>query len=326
MDSLIYIDSFPFGNSEQLREKLKKEFKACFDGRTKRWYVSSERRKKQANNIIAEFLGAISEKKNSINEEFKNRIYLDSSVYNDSKREDEITKEYMLNCYRKHVFHKPYSLFADIIKQYNLILDENSDFDLFDEVNVAINNAIKTINGKSIKAVRNKMSFYSYCKDNAIAAEKDINTRYNEIIKDKWHPSDEIKFLMIRQNGNSIQFIESPSDEMKMDAIKQNGEAIQFIENPSEEMKVAAVWQNWRAIKFIENPSEKVQLLSVGVNAKGFKYIDNPCATARKIYRIKLISEAKQSERRRMFTNPLAFTGPRPTFLLPPRFQNEDNK
>ena len=90
------------------------------------------------------------------------------------------------------------------------------------------------------------------------------------------NPSEKVQIAAVKQDGEAIQFIDNPSEEVQLAAVKKNGWAIYYIENPSEEVQLAAVTERGEVIKYIENPSEEVQLAAVKENGWAIKYIENP--------------------------------------------------
>ena len=66
-----------------------------------------------------------------------------------------------------------------------------------------------------------------------------------------------MQLAAVKQNGNSIRFINNPSEKVKLAAVKQNGDSIRYINNPSEAVKlvvnmnkIESLPENSRNIKF----------------------------------------------------------------------------
>ena len=95
-------------------------------------------------------------------------------------------------------------------------------------------------------------------------------------IKNIENPSDALKILAVKNNGNALEFIENPTEEMKLIAVKNSGYALKFITSPSEEMMLLAIENTSWAIRDIHNPSEKMKLLAIENYAEIIQYIDNP--------------------------------------------------
>ena len=72
--------------------------------------------------------------------------------------------------------------------------------------------------------------------------------------------SGKVQLETVKQNGNSIRYIQNPSEKVQLEAVKQNGHSIRYIQNPSEKEQLEAVKQYGDSIQYIQNPSEKVQL------------------------------------------------------------------
>ncbi|MBP2660567.1 MAG: hypothetical protein H6Q69_3599, partial [Firmicutes bacterium] len=49
---------------------------------------------------------------------------------------------------------------------------------------------------------------------------------------------------MIKNNPNTIAYINNPTDEMKLLAIKKNGLALKYIDNPTSQMQESAIDNN----------------------------------------------------------------------------------
>ena len=75
--------------------------------------------------------------------------------------------------------------------------------------------------------------------------------------------SGKVQLETVKQNGNSIRYIQNPSEKVQLEAVKQNGHYIRHIQNPSEKVQLEAVKQIGYSIQHISNPSEKVQRLFV---------------------------------------------------------------
>ena len=110
--------------------------------------------------------------------------------------------------------------------------------------------------------LKEKFLFYLFNKLELNHFFLNLIMKYPFIIRNIDNPTEEMKLLAVKQNGNTIQHIQNPTDEMKWLAIKSNGFAIQYIDNPTEEMKLLAVKNNGYAIKYIDNPTEEMKIIS----------------------------------------------------------------
>ncbi|OOM16420.1 hypothetical protein [Clostridium saccharobutylicum] len=117
-------------------------------------------------------------------------------------------------------------------------------------------------------------------------------------IKELSEADEELKLLIVKDNGNNIKYIKNPSKEVQKEAIKSTPLSIQYIENVNEEIGILCVRTLWNslelinnpsetiieeavqtkgwAIQFVKNPSEKLQILAVNKDYDAIKYITNP--------------------------------------------------
>ena len=86
------------------------------------------------------------------------------------------------------------------------------------------------------------------------------------------YASEEEKVKAVKEDGNSIEYIQNPSEALQLEAVKQNGYFIQYIHNPSEAVQLEAVKQDGNHIQYIHNPSEAVQLEAI--KTLTYNYVD----------------------------------------------------
>lgn len=95
-------------------------------------------------------------------------------------------------------------------------------------------------------------------------------------IKEIKNPSEELKTIAVRLDGETIQYIENPSEELQLMAVGNLSSVIRFIKNPYESAQEVALSNSGILIKYIKNPSEKMKKVAVENTGSAIFHIENP--------------------------------------------------
>lgn len=72
--------------------------------------------------------------------------------------------------------------------------------------------------------------------------------------------TEEEALKMVKEDGESIQYINNPTEKVQLEAVRQNSYYIALIDNPSERLQLETIKYDSNDIEFINNPSEEVIL------------------------------------------------------------------
>ena len=106
--------------------------------------------------------------------------------------------------------------------------------------------------------LKEKFLFYLFNKLELNHFFLNLIMKYPFIIRNIDNPTEEMKLLAVKRNGNAIRYIDNPTEEMKVEAIKKDCATIQCIKNPTEEMKLLAIKKDGVVLQHIENPTDEM--------------------------------------------------------------------
>lgn len=79
--------------------------------------------------------------------------------------------------------------------------------------------------------------------------------------------------LMVKNDGNALEFVKEQSEEICLEAVKQNGSALMFVKKQTEQICLEAVKQKGWALKYVEKQTPKICMVALNQDPDSCRHV-----------------------------------------------------